>query len=92
MPKVKRKKEYCKCCLVLQDEEDYKHFYRMRIAIEQHFTTLKKDLFLESHRLRGLEKLQKHLALRSLCILVVAVAALRMGHLEAICSPKYFQH
>ena len=64
----------------------------MRIACEQQFATLKKDLFLESHRVIGLEKIHKHVALKCLCMILIALAALRMGIPESIRSPKYFQH
>lgn len=91
IPKAKRKKKYHKCCLVLRDDKEYKRFYRMRITSEQQFTILKRDLFLESHGLMGLEKLQKHVALKCLCMLVIALAILRMGFPEDIRAPKYFQ-
>ena len=92
IPREKRKKEYRKCCLVLHTVHNYKKFYRKRVASEQHFATLKKDLFLEEHKLMTLKKLQKHVALKCLCMLVLALAALRMGLPEAMRSPKYFQH
>jgi len=88
----KRKTEYRKCCLVLNKTTAYKKFYKMRVAIEQQFATLKKDFCLEDHKLMALKNLQKHVALKCLCILVVALAALRMGRPEAIRSPKFFQH
>jgi hypothetical protein len=92
VPKVKRQKEYRRCCLVLHDQKEYKQFYWMRIASEQQFATLKKDLFLESHNLLGLQNIQKHVALKILCMLVIALTALRMGLPKAIRAPKYFQH
>ncbi|NVM52550.1 MAG: hypothetical protein HWN66_02520 [Candidatus Helarchaeota archaeon] len=64
----------------------------MRVASEQQFATLKKDLFLEVHNLMGLQNIQKHVALKCLCMLVIALAALRMGRPEAMRSPKFFQH
>jgi len=92
IPKAKRQREYRKCCLVLHDQKAFKKFYRMRVASEQQFATLKKDLFLEAHNLRGLRNLQKHVALKCLCMLIIALAALRMGRPEAMRSPKFFQH
>jgi IS5 family transposase len=92
MPKAKRQKEYRKCCLVLHDDVAYKKLYWMRIASEQQFATLKKDLFLESHKLGRLQNIQKHVALKCLCMLAIALAALRIGCPEAIRSPKYFQN
>jgi len=92
IPRVKREKEYRKCCLVLHATPEYKKFYWKRVASEQQFATLKKDLFLEAHKLMTLKNLQKHVALKCLCMLVIALAALRMGLPEAMRSPKYFQH
>lgn len=92
IPREKRKKEYRKCCLVLHTTQEYKKFYWMRVASEQQFATLKKDLFLESHNLTELQNLQKHVAMKCLCMLVIALAALRMGLPEVMRSPKYFQH
>ncbi|HUX59732.1 MAG TPA: transposase [Ignavibacteriaceae bacterium] len=92
IPKAKRQKEYRKCCLVFHDQKAFKKFYWMRVASEQQFATLKKDLFLEAHNLRGLRNLQKHVALKCLFMLVIALAALRMGCPEAMRSPKFFQH
>lgn len=92
IPKVKRQKEYRKCSLVLHTEKEYKKYYWMRVASEQQFATWKKDLFLEAHNLMGLQNIQKHVALKCLCMLVIAIAALRMGRPEAMRSPKFFQH
>jgi len=92
IPKTKRQREYRKCSLVLHDQKAFKQFYWKRVASEQHFATLKKDLFLESHNLRGLRNLQKHVALKWLCMLVIALAALRLERPEAIRAPKFFQH
>jgi hypothetical protein len=92
IPREKRKKEYRKCCLVLHTTPEYKKFYWKRVASEQHFATLKKDFCLEDHKLMTLKNLQKHVALKCLCMLVVALAALRMGRPEAIRAPKFFQH
>ena len=92
IPVKKRKKEYRKCCLVLKNEKEYKMYYKMRIAVEQYFATLKEELFLEAHNLIGLYNLQKHVAMKCVSMLVIALAALRMGVLEAMHSPKYFQH
>ena len=92
IPREKRKTEYRKCCLVLHTTPEYKKFYWKRVASEQQFATLKKDLFLEAHKLMELQNLQKYVALKCLCMLVIALAALRMGLPEAMRSPKYFQH
>ncbi|MHA1267153.1 MAG: hypothetical protein ACTSRS_18075, partial [Candidatus Helarchaeota archaeon] len=73
-------------------DSEYKRYYRMRIASEQQFATWKKDLLLEMHNFIGLQNIQKHVALKCLCMLVIALAALRMGHPEAMRSPKFFQH
>jgi len=87
-----RKKKYRKCCLVLQDEKEYKKYYRRRVAVEQYFATLKKDLCLEDHKLMGLENIQKHFAMKCLCMLVIALTAIRMNVPEAMRSPKFFQN
>ena len=92
IPVKKRKKEYRKCCLVLKNEKEYKTYYKMRIAVEQYFATLKEEMFLEVHNMMGLRNLQKHVAMKYVSMLVVALAALRMGVPEAMRSPKYFQH
>ncbi|MHA1277458.1 MAG: transposase [Candidatus Helarchaeota archaeon] len=92
IPKAKRRKEYRKCALVLHTEREYKKYYWMRVASEQQFATWKKDLFLEVHSFMGLQNIQKHVALKCLCMLVIALAALRMGCPEAMRSPKFFQH
>ena len=87
-----RKKKYRKCCVVLQDEKEYKKYYRRRVAVEQQFATLKKDLFLEDHKLMGLENIKKHVIMKCLCMLVIALAAIKMGVPEVMKSPKFFQH
>ncbi|MHA1382537.1 MAG: transposase [Candidatus Helarchaeota archaeon] len=92
MPVTKRKKEYRKYCLVLKSIKAYKKYYKMRVAVEQYFATLKEELFLEKHNLMGLNNLQKYIALKCVSMLVIALAALRMGVPEAMRSPKYFQH
>jgi len=92
IPRKKRKKEYRKCCLVLHTTKEYKKFYWKRVASEQQFATLKKDLFLEAHKLMELQNLQKYVAMKCLSMLAIALAALRMGIPEAMRSPKYFQH
>jgi hypothetical protein len=92
IPTKLRKKKYRKCCLVLQDKKEYKKHYRKRVAVEQFFATLKKDLFLEDHKLMGLENISKHTAMKCLCMLIIAFAAIKMGVPEAMRSPKFFQH
>ncbi|MHA1129640.1 MAG: hypothetical protein ACTSQI_02800 [Candidatus Helarchaeota archaeon] len=87
-----RKKKYRRCCLILKDEKEYKKYYNKRVASEQQFATLKKDLFLESHKLVGLQNIQKHVALKCPCMHVIALATLRMGRPEAMRSPKFFRH
>ncbi|MHA1360810.1 MAG: transposase [Candidatus Helarchaeota archaeon] len=76
IPKAKRRREYQKCALVLHTEQEYQKYYRRRVASEQQFTTCKKDLFLEVHSFMGLQNIQKHVALKCLCMLVIALAAL----------------
>lgn len=92
IPKRVRKKKYRRCCLVLRDEKEYKKYYHKRVASEQQFATLKKDLFLESHKLMGLQNIQKYVAIKCLCMLIIALTSLRLGVPEALRSPKYFQH
>ncbi|MHA1381593.1 MAG: hypothetical protein ACTSRG_24765 [Candidatus Helarchaeota archaeon] len=64
----------------------------MRIAVEQYFTTLKEEMFLEAHNLMGLYNLQKHVAMKCVSMLVIAPTVIRIGISEAICSLKYSQH
>jgi len=92
IPKRVRKKRYRRCRLILKDEKEYKKYYNKRVASEQQFATLKKDLFLESHELMGLQIIQKHVAMKCLCILIIAFTALCLGVPEALRAPKYFQH
>ncbi|MHA1428437.1 MAG: transposase [Candidatus Helarchaeota archaeon] len=92
IPKRVREEKYRRCRLVLKDEKEYKKYYNKRVASEQQFATLKKDLFLESHRLVGLQNIQKHVAMKCLCMLIIAFTALCLGVPEALRSPKYFQH
>ena len=92
IPVRKRKKEYRKCCLVLKAHKEYRKFYKMRIAAEQQFATLKKDLFLENHKLIRLKNIEKYVAMKCLCVLIITLTALQMGVPEAIRCPKYFQH
>ncbi|MHA1378127.1 MAG: hypothetical protein ACTSRG_07070 [Candidatus Helarchaeota archaeon] len=67
-------------------------YYEMRIAVEQYFTTFKEEMFLEAYNLIGLSNLQKHVAMKCVSMLIIALAALLTGVLEAMRSPKYFQH
>lgn len=91
IPKRVRKKKYRRCCLVLKDEKEYKRYYRKRVASEQQFATLKKDLFLESHKLVKLPNIQKYIAMKCLCMLIIALISLHLGVPEALRFPKYFQ-
>ncbi|MHA1386627.1 MAG: hypothetical protein ACTSR3_22975, partial [Candidatus Helarchaeota archaeon] len=79
IPVAKRRKEYRKYCLVLKSTKAYKKYYKMRVAVEQCFATLKEELFLEKHNFMGLNNLQKYVALKCVSMLVIALAALRMG-------------
>jgi hypothetical protein len=92
IPEKKRKKEYRKCCLVLKNKRVYKKYYNMRVFSEQQFSSQKRDLFLESHNLRGLKNLEKYVAMKCVCMLTIALTAIRMGAPEAIHSVKFFQH
>ncbi|TFF89112.1 MAG: hypothetical protein EU549_01715, partial [Promethearchaeota archaeon] len=69
-----------------------KKYYRNRVAVEQFFATLKKDLHLEDHKLIGLKNLKKYVGMKCLCMLAIALTAVRMGNPEAMRSPKFFQH
>jgi len=91
IPIKKREKEYRRCCIALLDKKPWKIVKWRRAISEQVFSRMKETLELERVKVWGLMNVTKHVQLKCIVMLTVALAAARMGRPDLARCIRYFQ-
>jgi len=92
IPIKTRKKAYRASSTLMLEIEKYKAIYNDRISVERYFSSLKEQLNLEKHKLKGLKAIYKFVLFQCIAFLVIVLASERLKIPEAKRSPKFFQN
>ncbi|MBD3227410.1 MAG: transposase, partial [Candidatus Lokiarchaeota archaeon] len=92
IPIKTRKKAYRTSSSLMLNIKKYKFIYNDRISVERHFSSLKGQMNLEDHRMKGLKNVYKHTLLQCIAYLIVVLASERLGIPNAKRSLRFFQN
>ena len=87
-----RKKIYRRVCEIMLNKRKYKLIFKKRGAVERYFASLKRQMHLEDHRMKGLKNIYKHVLLQCIAFLCLSIVCDNLGIPEACKSLSFFQN